>query len=253
MRTLLVMMCFVSMAFSCSMEAEASSATSRNAFCQMSRNDFIADFFLTQNRLSFDNPAGDLNMGLCWWDSLFQRAAVYLTVFRPELPKPSSQAVSEIIHEIIKKQNVVEIPGYSAFADFSHDYQSEISRQLSDWQLEDGFLKQSWVIDLWLGGNATNASALQKKVDQVFVDFSENHFVPFVRLKLGAVVSHALLVIDVTPAPDGYQLQVIDSNFSKQTETVNYRYGDESLSLLEDDISDFVPTEGKDSDIQAIQ
>jgi hypothetical protein len=234
--------------------AQASEALSHDSFCSLNRETFITEFSKPANRLGFDNPAGKLDMGVCWWDSMFQRSAVYLTVFRPDLPRGTFSETSRLIHEIIKMQNVVEIPGYSDLLSFSTDYSTEISRQLSDWQLEDGFIKQSWILDLLLGNDTTRASVLGQKMDQIYTEFSQNSFIPFVRLKLGRVVSHALLIIDIAPLSGarGYQMQVIDSNLPRATETVTYHYGDLSLALPEDDISEFVPTEGKDSDFQSI-
>ncbi len=234
---------------------QASDAVSRESFCNLDRQDFIAEFAETPNRLGFENPAGKLDMGVCWWDSMFQRSAIYLTVFRPELPRGTFSETSRLIHEIIKMQNVVEIPGYSDLLSFSTDYRTEITRQLSNWQLEDGFIKQSWILDLSLGNDVARANVLSQKMDKIYNEFSQNNFVPFVRLKLGRVVSHALLIIDIAPLAGarGYQMQVIDSNLSRRTETVTYRYGDTSLALPEDDISEFIPTEGHDFDFQLIR
>jgi hypothetical protein len=89
-------------------------------------------------------------------------------------------------------------------------------------------------------------------VDAVYRDFSENHVVPFVRIKLGPIVAHALLIIDMKPVDNGYEMQVIDSNYPAGTETVTYQNGDTSLSLGEDGIGEFVPTLGSDGDFGKI-
>ena len=105
--------------------ARASSATSAAQYCKFSRDDFLNQFSEVNknNRISFDNSRGKLKMGLCWWHSLFQRSAVYLTVYRPDLPKPGSDQVHELISKIIQNKGVVEIPGLRILQSFTHDHE----------------------------------------------------------------------------------------------------------------------------------
>jgi hypothetical protein len=220
----------------------ASSSQNKKDFCALTREDFIAQFQTSGERLAFPNPAGYLDIGLCWWDAMFQRSSVYLTVFRPDLPSPTDVTAKQIISDIIHARKVIEIPGFKNMFDFSTQYQAFITHALSDWQLEDGFIKQKWIIDL-IGTDKTSGQNLGAHMDQIYQSFMTTKTVPFVRIKLGRVVSHALLFLGMTPLPNngGYQLEILDVNYPDQTMSATYDRGTDWLSLPNEDISQAVP------------
>src|SRR5690606_497658 len=53
--------------------------------------------FNAQERLGLVNGGGLLGSGVCWWHSQFQRAALFLTYLRPDLPKPSLLKAFQIV------------------------------------------------------------------------------------------------------------------------------------------------------------
>src|SRR5438270_754213 len=69
--------------------AASSKGPAEAAYCSRTREDFLSAGFSPSQRLSFGNTGGIAHGGVCWWHSRFQRAAIYLTIFRPDLPKPS--------------------------------------------------------------------------------------------------------------------------------------------------------------------
>jgi hypothetical protein len=112
---------------------------SKEEFCQLTSDPLAlkALAFDEANRLPFENHGGMGNVGTCWWHSRFQRQALYLTVFRPDLPAPSKSEVAILLRDIVSKKKVVEIPGYSNLSAFAKDFAFEIQKALTRWQRSD--------------------------------------------------------------------------------------------------------------------
>lgn len=68
----------------------------------------------SQNHLAFRNSGGLLNGGVCWWHSRFTRNALYLAIYRPDLPRPNGDQMASIIRDIRNGRTVVTIssPGH---------------------------------------------------------------------------------------------------------------------------------------------
>ncbi len=71
----------------------ARSAWSKKEFFFLVRNPvhFKRVILYKNNRLVFDGSGGIRNGGLCWWHSRLTRSATYLTVYQPDLPKPTEE------------------------------------------------------------------------------------------------------------------------------------------------------------------
>jgi hypothetical protein len=193
--------------------AQASAPHSAEEYCGMVRD--LAQFKSlaadADNLMAFENNGGLLDGGVCWWHSRFQRAALYLTFYRPDLPKPNDQQAREIIDAIAGKKHVVMIPGFSNFREFSGEYQDLIQAKLDRWQIEDGFLKQYW-IDGLAGSVTRNPDAFERSMDALAHRVNDLHEIVYQKLQLPGIYSHAWLVVRMDPTPEGYDLQVLDSN-----------------------------------------
>ncbi len=139
-------------------------------------------------------------------------------------------------------KEVVEIPGFSTFYGFSNTFRAEFTHALSNWQLRDGFIKQSWIIDL-MGTETTTKDDLSDRMDRIYREYHNENFIPFIRLKLGRSDSHALLVISIEGLATGrgYQMKVIDSNYPEESMLITYHYGDTFLSAPKEGMERFVP------------
>lgn len=223
---------------------------SRQEFCR-EKNDFSYFQMLIlsrENRLSFRNAGGILNGGVCWWHSLLTRRQIYLTVFRPDLPKPSKDQVREIYRHYLEMDRVVEIPGYANFYDFSLDWHEFLQRKLEKWQMHDA-LHFKW-IDGLSGETSTTPQDLERKMGVLFYDITLNKRIVWQMLQMPGVTSHAWLVVNMKKRPDGYDLTIVDSNFSG-TFTVHYQAGDDAVRIF--DYPEFVPYTGNSHDFDSIR
>ena len=115
---------------------------SDESFCRDRQDrDFVKDLTMdSSNLMTMRNHGGILNSGVCWWHSRFQRNALYLTIYKPALDKPDQNEVVRIIKKIRAAREVVTIPGYRNFAEFSYDNEALIQRELEKWQKGDGII-----------------------------------------------------------------------------------------------------------------
>ncbi len=204
--------------------------TSRAELCKKSRaRDYFMKLALNRdNRMGFKNSGGMFGSGVCWWHSRFQRAALYLSVFRPNFKKPSALKAREIIKKIARRSQVVEIPGYSNLRAFAADWEELIQKRLDSWQLTDGFLMQQWVVGL-IGQTDTYARMMKKMMDALYLEVHYKKNVTYQKLQLKGVDAHAWLVVAMDKTYLGYRLHVIDSNYPKSLAYTDYRVGDTSL------------------------
>ena len=182
----------------------------------------------SSTRLAFSNRGGMFGGGVCWWHSRLQRAAIYLTEFKPDLPKPSRAQAAWMISALSSMKRVVVIPGYSDFKSFSADFSDLIQARLQAWQREDGILRFRW-IDGLTGHTSVSASSLQYIMGRIHDMVAVQHRIVFEKLQVPGVAAHAWLIIGSQQTADGYILQVIDSNEPDQTLNVQYHFGDQSL------------------------
>ena len=116
-------------------------ATSKAEFCAQARDDnYFRELGMEhRNHIGFVNPLGPLLVGECWWHARLQRSALYLAVFRPELPKPDRKEARAIIDRLARNEEVVEIPGFSDFQQFAHEHEGKLRNYLARWELRDIF------------------------------------------------------------------------------------------------------------------
>jgi hypothetical protein len=222
--------------------------SSRQEFCEQSKLSSIAiqRSENPDNQLAFNNYGGLFNGGVCWWHSLFQRAALYLAVFKPELPKPTAEEVKKIVHSLAAGKKVVEIPGYRNLREFSADWESIIQSKLEEWQLVDGFLKFAWI-----RGLSGSPSIAPLKLEQKIVALDDlvhgQKDIQWMMLQLDGISSHAALLIDAVNEKPKYSLSVLDSNFAGMTREFDYNSGDRSI--FDPLYRRFVPYLGRRSDL----
>lgn len=209
-------------------------------------NDFCADRSVVgfaqmmisekEHQLGFRNRGGIINGGVCWWHSRFTRNAAHLAKFVPEAARPSRREAVRLIHSIRMGQRVVEIPGYANLASFAADFQSEIQDKLEAWQRYEGFSRGEWRRSL-RGSSSVSPNHLKTLMDDLYAMVSEGKVV-YQKLQIPGIVSHAWLVLSMTPTADGYELLVHDSNYlTLQRHT--YRYGMRNMPYAGDQV--FVP------------
>jgi hypothetical protein len=206
-------------------------STSSQQFCE-DRTDshFIKDLILdSRNLLTFRNHGGIGNGGVCWWHSRFQRNALYLTIYKPHLKKPTIEEARKIIVQIRDAKGVVIIPGYKNLSEFSFDQSLLIQAELEKWQKGDGILRLAWIKGL--SGNAEVSSAKMKAImDRMYDDVEIKNNISFNKLQIKGITAHAWLVVSMEKVNGGYNLEILDSNIANRTEIYRYRDGDTSFN-----------------------
>ena len=178
--------------------------------------------------MTFQNHGGLANGGVCWWFSRFQRNALYLTIYKPNETKPTTDEARDIIAKIRSAKEVVTIPGYRNFASFADENQSLIQRELEKWQKGDATLRFAWVTGL--SGNSTVESTKMKDLmDKIYQEVEVNKNIAYNKLQIPGIDSHAWLVVHMKKVNSGYDLEILDSNFPRSTELYQYREGDKTI------------------------
>lgn len=211
--------------------SEVKVPTSRDEFCAQASNldNFKQIAQLPEMRMAEANYGGLMDGGVCWWHSRMQRAAIYLTVYRPELPKPNKEEAQEIIERLSNYQEVVEIPGYANFEEFSAAWYQDIQSRLEFWQKKDGIAQQVW-IDGLMGHIKTSPSKLKKMMDDLYEEVETKGRITYQKLQMPGIVSHAWLVIGMKKTSNGYEISYIDSNYPSEVSTHSYRNGDTQIT-----------------------
>ncbi len=214
--------------------------TNQAEFCGRYQDTSILGELSTEasNLMSFKNQGGLFNGGVCWWHSRFQRNIFYLSIFRPELNRPSAREVKALIKEIRAGEKIITIPGFSSFAEFSETYKKEILAELEDWQLYDGVVLGSW-IDGLKGDTKVKPDVLKKMMDEVYQYVEIDKKIAYQKLQIKGITSHAWLVVGLKKAETGYEVGLIDSNNPRMCENYSYKNGDESF--YEKSYGNFVP------------
>ncbi|MEN0059939.1 MAG: hypothetical protein AAGB31_13955 [Bdellovibrio sp.] len=206
-------------------------ATSKAEFCEKSKDltYFKSLLYNSENHISFGNHGGLADGGVCWWHSMLLRSATYLTVYRPELPKPSSSEVEQILSWITAARGIVEIPGYKNFSEFTRANYQLVQRYLEQGQIMDGGFGFGWVRGL-SGDYEVAPSKLKEMMDETYALMKESKRVVYQKLQIQGIVSHAWLLVDMEQNADGYLLSVVDSNYSGSVVQRQYRNGSKNLS-----------------------
>lgn len=220
------------LALTCSFQALAKAPSySEERFCSDRKDEkFVKDLTMDSNNLmAFRNHGGLINGGVCWWHSRFQRNALYLTIYKPRLAKPTAEEAKELIKQIREAKDVVVIPGYRNFYDFSAENAQQIQRELEKWQKGDGVIRFAWVKGL-AGTSSVAAEELKASMDALYTEVEINNNIAYNKLQIPGIDAHAWLVVNVEKVKGGYNLEVLDSNYPSRTEIYRYREGDTELN-----------------------
>lgn len=215
-------------ALACSFSAMASvtASQSMDQFCS-DRASIKSVKELTQtseNLMGFSNRGGIGNGGVCWWHSRMQRNALYLTIYKPAEKRPTSEQAKVIVEKIRAGKDIVVIPGFENFNEFSITYRSIIQRELEKWQKGDGVLRFNWVIGL-KGSSSVDADKMKDMMDELYEYVEGEGNIAYQKLQIKGIVAHAWLVVNMKKVGKGYDLQVLDSNSQSQTLLYQYRPG----------------------------
>lgn len=213
--------------------------TYKEQFCAKTNSQLLEQSIKPENRLSFRNPSGFLDMGVCWWHSRFERASNYLAIFIPSQPKPTAKIAREIISKLITRKQVVVIPGYKNLHEFSEAYRGTLVTALSKWQLKDGLINQFWYINITANSSLT-PSQMKARMDQIYAKFKNTNMLTTIVLK-GTAVMHMWNIADMTPTVEGYKLTITDSNIIKEPKIIFYANGDTTLFDTTPPESQYVP------------
>lgn len=216
-------------ALACSFSTMASTPTASQSVSQFCADRSSGNFAKeltesSENLMGFSNRGGLGNGGVCWWHSRFQRNALYLTIYKPGEETPSTKEAKEIIEKIRSGKEIVTIPGYRNFNEFSLDWRGAIQKELDKWQKSDGILKFNWVIGL-SGDSTVKAYEMKEMMDELYDYVEGEGNIAYEKLQIKGIVAHAWLVVNMKKVDDGYDLQILDSNFPNQTLLYKYRDG----------------------------
>lgn len=181
----------------------------------------------SQNLMSFKNRGGMRNGGVCWWHSRFQRNALYLTYYSPSKHKPASHEIPRLLRNIRNANHVIEIPGFKNFREFSTEYSQEIQTELEKWQRFEGF-RFTWIRGL-RGSTRVSSEWLKTMMDNLYQEVIVRNHIAYQKLQMPGITAHAWLVINMLKHDNGYDLEVLDSNFPNMTMLYQYRDGDTHL------------------------
>lgn len=228
--------------------AASTASTSSAAFCADRKSATYTKEIVGQreNQISFTNRGGLINGGVCWWHSRLTRKFAYLAIYRPDQPKPSNRQAAKIIKRI-RMGKVTEVPGFSNLYEFSRAFREEVQDRLEKWQRGDGFLRQQWTVGLW-GSSETSAEKLKERMDDLYQYVEVEGKLAYQMLQIKGITSHAWLVLNVEKLEDGYNLEVLDSNYTR-TSSIRYRYGQETINSY----GGLVPITGKKAELRRLE
>ncbi len=214
------------LAFSFSAMSSEGPSQSIEQFCaDRSDKNFAKELTQSQeNLMAFQNQGGIINGGVCWWHSRFQRNSLYLTIYKPAEARPTNKEAAELVKKIRAGDEVVEIPGYRNFYEFSYHHAVQIQRELEKWQKGDGILKFNWAVGL-KGRPEVPEEKLGTMMDELYEFVVDEGNIAYQKLQIRGITAHAWLVINMKKRSDGYDLEILDSNFPFQTSIYKYREG----------------------------
>lgn len=219
-------------------------------FCGRRQPDIKALLHETSSRIAFKNGGGLLNKGVCWWHNRLQRSSAYLAKFNPAGNPPDLRQVKQILTSLVLMNRVVVIPGYSDFETFSRDYQREVQAVLNDWQKLDGFFNFEWIRGI-SGRSSLSSRDMLLRMNDIFKQYSSSPVPLWIMAQIKGVTSHSFLVLNMIKRPNGFDLDVIDSNDPQKTIRIEYNQGDRFLRPPGEKYS-FVPYSGFQNDFRKI-
>lgn len=160
------------------------------------------------------NSRGDWNLGLCWWHSRMQRAAVYLVDFDPTAKK-ATKAEAKVIFAKLSHFEPVVLPGYQSFANFSYDFKDEFTAELSRWQKRTTFEDPGIALGAWARKTFSSEEQLYRessvRLDGLLNDMQTQPRPIFIMLSASSGL-HSFLITGFHASGDGtVRLQYFDS------------------------------------------
>jgi hypothetical protein len=205
---------------------------SKNEFCARFNDPVSVKNFSYEptNLMAFKNNGGLFNGGVCWWHSRFQRNILYLSQFRPDLPRPNVRELKALIKEIRNGQSIITIPGFANFTEFSAINQKAIQSELNSWQIYDGVVLGSW-IDGLEGDSKIEPAKLKLSLDQLYDYVEVKQKVAYQKLQIKGITSHAWLIVGMKSMPAGFEVGYVDSNNPQMCQNYSYKNGDDSFYI----------------------
>lgn len=226
------------------------SAGAQTAFCHRDQSSILKLLAESENRIVFRNQGGILKGGVCWWHSRLQRSSIYLTKYAPFRPRPDQDQVNRILSSLKSMRQVVTIPGYHNFSEFTSDHQTSIQRVLELWQRQDGLLNFQWLRGI-SGRYRLPAQQMEARMRKLYQYYSQSPHPVWVMAQMKGITSHSFLIRQMESLPSGYVLEVVDSNKPTELRYVRYQFGDQYLKL-QDGNTIFVPYVGFQEDFRKI-
>ncbi len=212
---------------------------SKEQFCNIvtDKEYFRNMLYYSENRLAFYNWGGVFNSGTCWWHSMFTRNATYLSIYKPDLPKPNIRQVKQIILDIVSIKGIVVIPGFKNLQEFSIANGELIQDALNKWQIGDGLIGFGWLRGLQ-GKTELTPEEMRQTMDAAFLKYKKYNIPIYQKLQMPGLDAHAWLIIGMRKANNGYWLDIIDSNYM---EVIKIKYVFGSNKLFKDYHGNFAP------------
>lgn len=196
------------------------------AHCQQVAADpslFLKKLRSAENRLSFTNHGGIMNGGVCWWHSRLTRIAQYLAVFNPAgKPLTDNEAYGQV--KRLRQGKPTTFSGFKNFYDFSIVHSEAIQKNLEEWQITNGGFQLGF-LDGLSGSSFVSAKEMKTIMDSNFDLFQTTQKPIYQVLQLPGLTAHAWLIIDMVPTLNGYQFDVVDSNYMP-IQSWTYKNGD---------------------------
>lgn len=142
-------------------------------------------------------PGGYLDLGLCWWRSRLQRNAILLAYFEPQKSRPSSKQATEIFRKLSRSNQVVSIPGFGNFLDFTRIYEREMIEVLENWQIRNTISGGLRTANPLRPTFYRETETLFEQVRYVKQQLEEFGSVPFLMLQFAGIPAHSWLVLNV--------------------------------------------------------
>lgn len=221
-----------------------------NTFCKRDNAHIRELLEDSESRISFKNRGGLINGGVCWWHSRMQRSSIYLAQFAPARNKPTSQEALNILWKLRNMNEVVVIPGYDNFFNFSTDYEKEMQSVLEAWQRFDGFYNFQWLRGI-SGKHSLPPEIMEKRMEVVFNAYKSSPAPLWIMAQIKGITSHSFLINRMQKIESGYVMDLIDSNKPKVITEVRYQFGDMVLREPNAKYS-FVPYVGFQEDFRLI-
>lgn len=200
------------------------------SFCERNGQDITDLLADVSNRIDFKNQGGLFNGGVCWWHSRLQRSSIYLTRFAPNAPKPNASQLRQILLGLKNMNQVVVIPGYENFNSFTQENQRAVQALLDQWQREDGFLNFEWMRGL-SGKSSLPPQEMEAQMQRMYRFYLQSPVPVWVMAQMKGIIAHSFLIRHMEAVPNGFELEVIDSNKPKELRMIRYRVGDEVINF----------------------